>query len=226
MASKPPCPDPDLYVWVDSAEGGYWRRKRGTVKKARLNASFKKNALNTKYINDAGSRIMAKLTPHMDRLILGRSYSTLTGELKKGYNKTGEMNYGFLKGYDLQPKHKMERLLKHLWTIYQTSETVTVQIPIDAATIQNTGGLVTYYYFELILLQGDAGRDNELRIDSDTSEVYELDHVYSDCVMTVHPTKKPWMVLLKLNSIETPTRNTIELALSGSNYGMKVLAVG
>lgn len=226
MASKPPCPDPDLFVWVNTPDGGYWRRKRGTIKKATLNPAFERNAFITKYINEAGNRITGKLSPYLERLVMGRAYSDLIGRLKKGYNKTGKIDYNFLKGFDLQPKHKLERLLKHIYTIEASAEMVEVRIPIDAITIENVGGLVTHYYFELILLQGDAGKDNELRIDSDTSEAYEYGRKYSDCVLRVHPTKKPWMVLLKLNSVETPTVNTMELALSGSNYGMKVIAAG
>jgi hypothetical protein len=227
MAKRPPCPDPDLFVWVHTVDGGYWRRKRGTIKKASLNAAFAQNASLTAVTNQAGKRIVGKLSPYLDRLAIGRTFSTLTGALKKGYNAAGRTSYRYLKDLDMQPKYRLDRLLKPVYTVEQMSEAVRVKIPIDGATIDHTGGLVSHYYFELVILQGDAGADDELRIDCDTSAVYPIGSGgITECVLQVDVIKKPWMVFLKLNTIESPTVNTMELAASGSNYGMKVVAVG
>jgi hypothetical protein len=223
---RTPCPDPDSFIWVNSADGGYWRRKRGTLKKAIVNESLQKNAALTKPVNDASRRIIAKLHPYLSRLAKGRAYSKIGGRLKKAFNVKDRMDYCFLKGLDLQPKYPLDRLLKPLLSITIKEEFVEVSIPIYEHNLEHTGGLVTHYFFELILLQGDASVEHDLRVDSDTSAVYSIGSVGKDCVLSVHPTKQLWMVLLKLNTIETPTVNVVEMAASPSNYGMKVIAVG
>ena len=37
---KPPNPDPGNYVWIKTKDGAYWRLKRGTLKKAKMNDAY------------------------------------------------------------------------------------------------------------------------------------------------------------------------------------------
>ncbi|HEX6914131.1 MAG TPA: hypothetical protein VF145_02750 [Chitinophagaceae bacterium] len=224
---RPPCPDPDRYTWVNTEDGGYWRKKRGTGKKARLNDSLQRNANSTDAVNKAGKLILAMLKPYSKDLQLGRTFSYLSGMLRKGLNQSGRMDYSFLKDFDLQPGKKLGRLLTGGFMVRETPGFVEVDIPIGMGTLDNTGRLVTHFYFDLVLIEGDARYKKDMRIDSDTSDVYSLEPETSgQCKLRVYPARTPWMVLLKLNSIESPTAYTTEAAISPGNYAMKVVAVG
>ncbi len=223
---RQPCPDPEYYVWVNTATGGYWRRRRGTVKKAKLNKVLSGNAKLTPVANDAAKRIRAKLDPFLGGLSVGRIQANLGGKLKKAYNHKGYMDYSFMKGMNMQPFYPLERLIKDIYSIEVTSDCVTVRIPVYEHSVDNTGALVTDYYFELILLEGDPAKTrNSLRTDVDTSPLYAIGSKAATIELCVHPTRSLWMVLLKLNTLETETLSHYGPAASPSNYGMKVIAV-
>ncbi len=65
---RPPNPDPENCVWIVTREGGYWRRKRGTVKKVKLNRAFKEGSYFMQLSAPATRGIMQKLKPYMDGL--------------------------------------------------------------------------------------------------------------------------------------------------------------
>jgi hypothetical protein len=44
-----------------------------------------------------------------------------------------------------------------------------LQIPIEERSVKKHNPLVTEYYFDLVLLYGDATKDDRLKVESDTS---------------------------------------------------------
>src|SRR3954451_20177851 len=99
-----------------------------------------------------------------------------------------------------------------------------VSIPVNAYTIERHNGIVTAYYFELILLWGDAGSDKGLRVEEADSPVYRMEEGDgTECRLSVvlPPEGQPWMALLKVSCIEGR-----ELAAAPRNYGMKVVGCG
>jgi len=90
--------------------------------------------------------------------------------------------------------------------------------------VERHNGIVTDYYFELILLWGDAGSDKGLRVEEADSPVYRIEEDYgTECRLSLvlPPEGQPWMALLKVSCIEGR-----ELAMASRNYGMKVIAGG
>ena len=84
--------------------------------------------------------------------------------------------------------------------------------------------LVTEYYFELVLLYGNAVAGDSLRIDEDVSPLYAYeDEPRGECVLEVAlPTKKkPWLLILKLNALENDVP-----AVSPRHYAMMVIGAG
>jgi hypothetical protein len=69
-------------VWIITKEGGYWRRKRGTVKKAKLNRAFREGSYFMQLSAPAASRIIQKLRPYMDGLYTGRLNAKISGRLR------------------------------------------------------------------------------------------------------------------------------------------------
>jgi len=49
---------------------------------------------------------------------------------------------------------------------------VQVQIPIDSYTVKKYNQLVSEYYFDLIVLYGDAGKEQDLHVEHVTSTLY------------------------------------------------------
>ncbi len=226
MADRPPCPDPDRYIWVEAKKGGFWRKKRGTIKKAELNESFKRNAALTAVMNEAASRVLRLLSPYLDHMNTSGVYASIAGLLKKGYNKNQQTDYSYLQELNIQPYNTLESLIGNVYIISYTGKAVTVQIPVDKNVLRRKSSIISHYFFEVILLQGDVLQSDELMIESQMSDLYAVNSKAPDCILELYPTKKPWMILLKAGCVETPIANTVEFAVSPANYGMKVIAVG
>jgi hypothetical protein len=216
---RPPNPDSENFVWVMTREGGYWKRKRGTIKKAKLNRAFKESSNLMKLSAPAASRLLLKLKPYMNGLHTGRLHSRMSGRLRKDLRETGKLNLGCLKGLDLQQEHPLEKLLEAEVKIQQTEHELIVTVPIAEHTVKRINTLVTDYYFVLILLYGDADKENGLRTESIDSDVYEPGKQYdNDCRLAMVLPEKEWIALLKVNCIEGN-----EHAASPKLYGMKVV---
>lgn len=217
---KPTCPDPDRFIWVQTKEGGFWRRKRGTVKKAKLNESLLQNSEYTKLSSPAARRVVSKLRPFMDGLKTGRLTTRISGKLRKGLNETGKLSFVPLKDMDLQMEHPMTRLLLAHVDVVRHENELIVTIPISSTTVKQHSPLVTDYYFDLVLLWGDAGDDGRLNSDSATSELFSIGKKRKiSCRLSVPLPRKPWIALLKVSCMEGN-----ELAMASRNYGMKIIA--
>lgn len=226
MSSKkklPPCPDPERYILVNSKEGAHWRRKRGTVTEARLNAVFTKNVDNSKVASPAAKRMVQKLRPFLSELNTGRLTAKLAGALIKAINQHGYADFSFLNGFDFQHPH-LDKLLYAQITINRNGNDFTISIPLAPYYIEPKNALVTDYYFEAILLYGDVTIDNGLRIDSSISPLYAFEStVRTTCVLTLQlpTTSFPWMIILKL-SCQEENRPSVH----PNHFGMKVIMVG
>jgi hypothetical protein len=228
MAMKPkyrPVPDPpgdkENYVLIKSREGPYWRRKRGTLKKATLNSSLKKNAALAGISSAAAKRIRGKLDTYLEEMDTGRFIARVSGRLRKGWNKTGGIDYSFMKGYEMQPHRPMWELFPACPTAYVEKNEVKWNVDISPKTLVRHMKSITGYYFDLVLLSGDASKANALRIQTDTSPLYTFSSK-GICKLSINiPEKKPWMVLVKVSCMEGDKMAT------GSRYNaMKVLNAG
>jgi hypothetical protein len=220
----PPPPSVDgQYVWVMTKEGNFWRKKRGSYQPAKLNSAFQQNSNATKICSPAASMIVRRLHPYLNRLETGRLTVRICGKLKKALREQGSLCFTCLQGMDLQPEHRLEELLQAGVRVEQHVQELMVSIPIYASTIRRRNELVSRFYFELILLWGDAGCDKGLRVEEVDSPVYRIgeDHG-SECRLSVMPPEgQPWMALLKVSCVEGR-----ELAAAPRMYGMKVVASG
>jgi len=73
-------------------------------------------------------------------------------------------------------------------------------------TLKGKNALVSHYYFEAVLVWGDAGKEGELRVDSVPSALYAIGaEGVDECRLQVG---KPWMVLLKVSCLEMNWRRT------------------
>jgi hypothetical protein len=195
----PPCPDPEKYILVKAKEGPYWRRKRGTVKPARLNRVFAQNVINNKVASPAAKRIIQKLRPWLQDLNTGRLTARLAGQLIKTLNQQGCLDFSLLKGFEFQ-QLALGRLLRSKPIVVQQGIDITVYIHLYRNTVTRRDDLVKDYYFEAILLYGDMTADNGLRIDSTISQLYSFeDTSWKVCEMDLQLPEEgvTWMVIVK-----------------------------
>jgi hypothetical protein len=167
----------------------------------------------------AASRLLLKLKPYMNGLQTGRLHSRMSGRLRRNLRETGKLSVSCLKGLDLQQEQPLERLLQAEVKIQQTKHELIVTIPIAEHTIKRINTLVTNYYFVLVLLYGDAGKEIGLHTESTDSDVYEIGKQHTtDCQLHMVLPEKEWIALIKVNCIEGN-----EHAASPKLYGMKVV---
>jgi hypothetical protein len=68
----------------------------------------------------------------------------------------GKLAIRYLNGPDLQPDHPIGSLLKEVPVVEQKAREIIVNISLTSHTIKKMNGLITNYYFELVLLYRDA----------------------------------------------------------------------
>lgn len=222
--SIPPCPDPERYVWVNRKSGGYWKLKRGSIKPAILNESFKRNSFAFKTTSPVARRMKERLEEFTRGLNISSLHSRLNGELVKTNKAKGTVDFSKLKGFEIQQGHPLENILLAQYRVQQNNNTITIQIPVSAEVVKQHNRLVTDFYFEGILLHGDGLTDGSLAVEYTVSKPYSfIDTLTEACelVLQLPGDNEPWMLLLKVSCLEGN-----ELAAHAKHYGMRVVAVG
>jgi hypothetical protein len=217
----PPCPDPATYILVKTKEGNFWRRKRGTVTKAALNTAFKANSRAQQVVMPAASRILRKLEPHTRSLSMGRITIKMAGKLLKKYKEKGYIHFAALEGMELQEEYPLDRLLQADYSIKEKNGELIITIDLKKGMVKPQNALVTEYYFEAIVLYGNALKEKGLRIHSVESPLFSFrKKTVTICELRIDmpPAGKPWLLLLKVNCLEGN-----ELAHHHKNYAMKVV---
>lgn len=110
------------------------------------------------------------------------------------------------------------------YMVKQLSVSIEIQIPVSTGVVKQYNRLVTDFYFEGILLYGDALTDGLLAVEYALSKHYSFaDALTDDCKLILSlPTKnEPWMLLLKVSCLEGN-----ELAAHAKHYGMRMVEVG
>jgi hypothetical protein len=214
-------PDPDRYILVVTREGRYWRKKRGSIKKAEPNVGFRRSADLMKISAPAASRIVTKLRYYTEGLDTGRLSARISSALRKKLGATGSAGISCLKGMELQPYHPIHHLLQTGYVVNEKNGMLEVSIRLSRYTIKKNSGIVSHYFFELVLLYGDCMEDNSLRTEEVSSGVYPIEQHTGVCTMEMVLPEKEWIALLKVSCIEGK-----EMAVHPKNYGMKVIAAG
>jgi hypothetical protein len=217
----PPCPDPEKYILVRTKEGEFWRRKRGTVKPARLNLVFAQNVSNSKVASPAAKRIIQKLRPWLQDLNTGRLTARLAGLLIKTINLKGYADFSLLKGFEFQHP-PLRSLLRAGVTVVVKDSCIMLSISLLAGSMARRGDLVTDFYFEAILVYGDLTADNGLRVDSTISRLYSFEEEGGFvCELELDLPEGAWMVILKVVCQEEN-----KPSVNAGQFGMRVVEVG
>jgi hypothetical protein len=110
------------------------------------------------------------------------------------------------------------------YKIQRTDNFIEIQIPVSKNAVQQHNRLVTHFYFEGILLSGDALKEGALQVEYALSKPYNfIDTITDDCklALPLPEIKQPWMLLLKVSCLEGN-----EMAVHPKHYGMRVVEVG
>lgn len=219
---RSPCPEPGSYEWVNSSEGGYWRKKK--QKGSSVNSSLSDNNAATKLLAPAIKRIRNMLEEYTRSLDPGRVQGRMSGLLGRLFRKTGKIDLAVLKGFDFQKEHTLDKLLLTQYQVHVYSNDVELVIPVTAWAVKKHNSLVTDFYFEGILLYGDAMQDGSLAVEYSVSAPYSFTNIITGCCklkLPLPPNGIPWMLLLKVSCLEGN-----ELAAHVKHYGMRVVEAG
>lgn len=213
-------PDPQLFILVKSKDGWHYRRRRRTTT---LNDCLQASADGLKPCGAAAKRLRDLLREVFRGLDVGRAQARLSAGLKKALLQKGQLDFSFLNGFDFQKYSPMEDLLTVPWSVETKTGKVRVRMVLDAKAVNQKNGLVSHYYFDLVLVWGDAGRDENLRLDTVTSPLYAFakDNGCCELSLPLPATGEPWMLLLKISCLEGN-----ELAHHPRHYGLRVVATG
>jgi hypothetical protein len=221
FSRMPPCPgNPEDYVLVESKEGKYWRKKRGIVRPARLNATFQSNAQVMAVVSPAAKRVSTAMHPYLLGIAGGRLNVRIANAFRKSLKEKGCLRLSYLKGMEFQAAHPMDRLVRGQYTVSVSDTSVRVELALDQITVEPLNPLVTEYYFELVLLYGDVNEETGLRTESTESPLYFYrDKTKAVCVLELDlPHQVDWCVVLKVSSLEGN-----QLAAHPMHYRMRVI---
>jgi hypothetical protein len=216
----PYCAEPDQHVLVKTREGIHWRKKR---KNGKLNESLATNVDLSKISGPAARQVVQKLRPYLNGITTGRVTLRIINRLKRGLKDYKRIDFTSLLGLEIQRDHSLNELLQGCYSIEKHKETLSIIITIEMDTIKRHSQLVTHYYFEGVLILGDAGIENGLRVADMESRLYAFERqANEECVITFSLPSEgiPWMALLKVSCMEGN-----EMAVHPRHYGMKVIAV-
>ncbi|HEX6914832.1 MAG TPA: hypothetical protein VF145_06305 [Chitinophagaceae bacterium] len=221
--NRPPCPgNPRDFVWVRTRNGGHWRHKRGTYKKAVLNHVLSTNARLTKHTNDAASRLMNHLRPHLEGMQPGRSYVHVAGRLKQAYKQNGAFDFSKLLDFDFQKECPLRAFLDLNANIAENGNRVQLDVPVSRRMLNVAGQDITQLRFQLILVYGDVTQDGGLNDSMHESDLLSVDDQEQCCSLSVElPEAQPWMLLLRLSCLHNDGSDALR-----QRHGMRVIRVG
>lgn len=210
-------PDADRYIIVHTKDGDHIRAKRTDPF---INAQFAEMATET--CSAAAKQILLKLKPFTQRMT-GRMNVRLSGKMRSAKKITGFYNYGLLIGFELQKDHPLDALYKGIYTVKYDNGKLEIAVTINEGDVQQHNGIVTAYYFEAVLVSGDAMVHNSLRVEDDRSDLYYFNQKYNatELFQFIVPDNTTYLLLLKVACMEGN-----EMAYHSKHYGMKVIGVG
>jgi hypothetical protein len=175
-------------------------------------------------VSPANKRIREKLEEFTRVLATGRLHARLNSLLIPVYKKNRVFNFLPMKGFEFQEDYPLEKILPANYKIQKISNFIEIQIPLSQYAVQQHNRLVTHFYFEGILLYGDALPGGLLEVEYALSNPYCFnDDATDDCklVLPLPEKEQPWMLMLKVSCLEGN-----EMAVHPKHYGMRVVEVG
>jgi hypothetical protein len=204
----------------------FLRKSRGQIKPIKLNKAFAENASLLQVCAPAASRIKRALHYYLHDLVPGYLGAKMASSLRKGFKEEGKLDIKWIKGMDLQDSHPLSKRLRTDYVVRSDKDTIGVEIPIDGSTVRKINPHEEKFYFELVLLYGDCGKDNHLRIMDCRSEIWSYKQYREDAkpVNTLLSLSKPhegepWVLLLKVSVLLDDPLDEHPM-----NHGVKVIA--
>ncbi len=157
----PPCPgNPEDYQLARLDRKYYWRLKRGRRKPAVLNYSLQARADAMKALRVTIGELRLAMSLFMDPLPPGKLHQRLFGLLQGSWVAEKKVNYGALKGMELQPLWPFDRLFKSQYSTRETSGVIQLTIPATDHPVMPRNKFLTEFVLEAMLI---SGKDNNLQ---------------------------------------------------------------
>lgn len=220
MPKRPPCPGyPENYVWVESRERPHWRRKRRST---RLNAGYQESSDRTRIVSPAARRVRRAIEPYLNGITIGRLHNRIGNAFRKSLKEKGRLVLCYLKDVEMQRDYPLDAMLHCHYGVYSDGKNVVIELPIERGNVRVLNTLVTHYYFEAVLLYGNASIERGLQAEHAISSLYSIGtDTKSRCVLTLRlPENEDWCLFLKMSCLEGN-----ELAAHTKHHRMKVVAV-
>lgn len=219
--NKPENPDPEKWSVYWTKDGWVKRRKRGTVTPAKLNAVFSANAADTG--SKEAKEILRVLSP-FTKHIRGRKSVYLSTCVRQAKKQEGPITYEAFLEHEINYEFPLGNIYTGHYEIRIDKGVAYIDLPVNAVSVKRNNNLVTGYYFEFILLKGDAGEPDSMRSESDRSEIFSCkSRRESVCTLSLLlPEKGPYMTVLKFGSIEEEKYEST----TARHYGLKIVGCG
>jgi len=210
-------PDPSKYIIVHTKEGDYLRRIRTSKN---INAVFTENKSET--CSAAAKQILDRLKPFTQGFS-GRMNVRIAGRMRVAKPLCGKYDYSQLKGFDLQKFYPLDQLYIGHYMVKIEHGMINLEVPVWPGCMKAHNSLVTAFYFEAVLLTGNAMDPQTIRIEDERSEYFSFQKdIKETCNFSFHlPVGLPFMLFLKAGCLEGSG-----MAVHPKHYGMRIVAIG
>ena len=217
----PPCPGrAEDYSLADRGGYYYWRRKRGTVKPATLNAAMQKRNDAMRALGPVIKQLKMALVPLMQPLPAGTLQNDLFKWLQQYWVDTGLLSFENLQHRDLHRKYRLQKIFHAAYNHAASNEHLQLMLPQCSYAVTPQNKLVTDFVVEAVLLWETS---QGFETSTQTSSLYAINKgMHTGCDFSWPlPEQGNWLLLLKLICFEGD-----EFASHPMHYGIKVIATG
>ena len=219
----PPCPAPQGYILVRASDGYmHWRRKRGSLSPAVLNAVLRQNAESIRIVSPLCKVLTAALLPFIGHLPIGNLHTRLLTPLRKSFKDTDFINFKLLNKMDILPGLPFTRLYNGSIDISFADNTLSINFLVNDGLVFRPNNLIEDFYFTAIFISGHL-ESGSLNTSVEQSELFSFPQQENKCCHFVYcpPHNEPWMILLKLTYFEGQQQ-----AANPKYHALKIIATG
>jgi hypothetical protein len=189
----------------------YWRLKRGTLKRARLNKGFQRQSEAISALSPITAKIKNALESFTWDLQTDYVQSRMNGLLSKVYEEEEPLDLGALKGLEFQRDHPFRKLVRGQYRVERDQKRKVFRIifQINRCTVDQPVKGTTHYSFMGVVLYGDPFKNTPFGILHNGTPQFKFDmknERMDQHVLEVPFPKKnvPWMLCLRVQCYDGP----------------------
>lgn len=213
---------PGMILVKSRAYGDHLRAKRGTHKKARLNAALKKGTVFVREANAAAKLFRDAIEPYRKDIADKLLWPNLLKMFRLQQTKTGRVDFSQLEPFELHPRYTLHKLLPVQVVRSYDDKTRTLQAVMSYSGPHFRNARIDGYKLTAIVLFPDLKKKTAKTVVEESAILSrKTEQASFDVSVSVPPRAKCFLLCLRIDGYSTGKQSHTIAA-----KGMKVVAAG